>query len=347
MSWPFFASILAVLSKEMLLDAIWHKRYVSEGVLKNAIQELRRALGDDPKSPRYIETVHRRGYRFLGPLCGQAIPGEPTASITTPSHEPGDTTIVVGRGDVLGHLHGRLGLCRSGRPQIVFLNGEAGIGKTALMRRFSAEAPEGVVFAGGQCIEQYGEVEPYLPLLECLNQLGRVHGQALTEALLRYAPTWLAQLPWLLREADRNTLRVEAQGLTKERMGRELGAFLDYWTHDQPHTLVLLLEDLHWSDYATLDAIAYLARRQSPSRWMVLGSYRPMDAVMNGHPLRLAIGELNLQALPRHRPAITPRSGGDTVSGAPLRRQCPLPPAYASDRQAHRRLATLLGASER
>jgi len=286
-----------LLSKEVLLDAVWHRRYVSEGVLKNAVQELRRVLGDDSKSPRYIETVHRRGYRFLSPLRGQVIPGDPTNGITPPPHEPGDTNIVVGRDDVLGQLHGRLGLCRSGQLQIVFLSGEAGIGKTALMRRFSAAAPEGVVFAGGQCIEQYGEVEPYLPLLECLNQLGRVHGRALTEALLRYAPTWLAQLPWLLHEGDRNAMQIEAQGLTKERMGRELGAFLDYWTHDQPHTLVLLLEDLHWSDYATLDAITYLARRQSPSRWMILGSYRPVDVIMNEHPLRLAIGELNLHRL--------------------------------------------------
>jgi len=281
----------SLLSKEALLDAVWLRRFISDGVLKNTIQELRRTLGDNPKAPRYIETVHRRGYRFL------SSPHERVANVPAVSREPIDANIVVGRDDVLDRLHERLDLCRSGQPQTVFLSGEAGIGKTSLMRCFGAMLPDGVASVRGQCVEQYGEVESYLPLLECLNQLGRRYGQTLTEALRRYAPTWLALVPWLLDDAERSAWQNSAQGVTKERMQRELCAFLEHWTGDRQHTLVLMLEDLHWSDHATLDAISYLARRTGPERWMILGSYRPTDMIVNEHPLRLAIGELRLHRL--------------------------------------------------
>ena len=55
-----------LVTKNQLLDAVWGHRFVTESVLKSAISEVRAALGDDPKQPRYIETVSRRGYRFIG-----------------------------------------------------------------------------------------------------------------------------------------------------------------------------------------------------------------------------------------------------------------------------------------
>jgi DNA-binding winged helix-turn-helix (wHTH) protein len=55
-----------LVTKNALLDAVWGHRFVTESVLKTAISEVRAALGDDPRAPRYIETVSRRGYRFIG-----------------------------------------------------------------------------------------------------------------------------------------------------------------------------------------------------------------------------------------------------------------------------------------
>ncbi len=55
-----------LLTKDHILDAVWGDVCVSEGLIKEYIHDLRLALGDDPKQPRYIETVHGRGYRFLG-----------------------------------------------------------------------------------------------------------------------------------------------------------------------------------------------------------------------------------------------------------------------------------------
>ena len=54
-----------LVTKNALLDSVWGHRFVSESVLKTAISDVRAVLGDDPKQPRYIETVSRRGYRFI------------------------------------------------------------------------------------------------------------------------------------------------------------------------------------------------------------------------------------------------------------------------------------------
>ena len=63
-----------LVTKNALLDAVWGHRFVTESVLKSAISEVRAALGDDPKQPRYIETVSRRGYRFVGVAVGSSMP---------------------------------------------------------------------------------------------------------------------------------------------------------------------------------------------------------------------------------------------------------------------------------
>jgi DNA-binding winged helix-turn-helix (wHTH) protein len=55
-----------LVTKEELLDKVWLDVCVVDAVLKNAVRETRKILDDDPKSPTFIETVHRRGYRFVG-----------------------------------------------------------------------------------------------------------------------------------------------------------------------------------------------------------------------------------------------------------------------------------------
>src|SRR4030095_4132352 len=59
-----------LLTKHTLLDDVWGHQFVTDSVLKTAISEVRAALDDDPKKPRYIETVSRRGYRFIAATTG-------------------------------------------------------------------------------------------------------------------------------------------------------------------------------------------------------------------------------------------------------------------------------------
>ena len=64
-----------LITKEELLSAVWGDTIVSDAALASCIRDLRKALGDSSRTPRYIETVHRRGFRFIGPIAGRHVPG--------------------------------------------------------------------------------------------------------------------------------------------------------------------------------------------------------------------------------------------------------------------------------
>jgi predicted ATPase len=94
----------------------------------------------------------------------------------------------------------------------------------------------------------------------------------------------------LLSAADFESLQRKVQGVTRARMLRELAEALEALTTTTP--LVLVIEDLHWSNPSTLDALSFLARRRQPARLLILGTYRPMEILRNGHPLKPVSHEL-------------------------------------------------------
>jgi predicted ATPase len=203
----------------------------------------------------------------------------------------------VGRELELAQLHGWLERALSGERQVVFVAGEPGIGKTTLVEAFLARAAEthDLWIGRGQCLEHYGAGEAYLPVLEALGRLARgANGEQLVQLLRRQAPTWLVQMPALTEDAEREALTRQLYGSTQERMARELAEALDTLTAGS--SLVLWLEDLHWSDLSTVDLLAMLARRREPARLLVVGTYRPADVIASGHPLRGLVGELNAHA---------------------------------------------------
>jgi len=71
-----------LVPKQELLDAVWPGVFVGDAVLKVSIREVRKSLDDDPRAPRFIETAHRRGYRFMAPVTGGEVqPAEPAAPV--------------------------------------------------------------------------------------------------------------------------------------------------------------------------------------------------------------------------------------------------------------------------
>jgi DNA-binding winged helix-turn-helix (wHTH) protein/predicted ATPase len=285
-----------LITKQELLETVWSDAAVSEAALSSCIRDLRKALGDSPQAPRYIETVHRRGFRFIGPVARGAEPAAVARAAAAPN-EPAPSPTLVAREGELARLHELFGRATKGRRQLVFVTGEPGIGKTALVEAFLAQhAAAGPVRIGrGQCVEQYGAGEAYLPVLEAIGSLGRrAGGEEIVRVLKQHAPTWLAQLPALVVDPDLDTVQRRAVGATRERMLRELVDCLDALTVESP--LVLVLEDLHWSDSATIDLLAMLARRREVSRLLVLGTYRPADVAVSDHPLKAAKRELELHA---------------------------------------------------
>ncbi len=284
-----------LVTREELLDAVWPGVAVTPDTLTKSIGELRRVLGDESAAPRFIETVHRRGIRFM------ADTGDGTAmeasSVTGRSADPAVQPFV-GRAAELRQLGDWFAKARAGERQIVFVIGPAGVGKTRLVEAFldssvAQDTLPPVSVARGACVEQHGPREPYMPVLEALERLARQpDSDRLVRLLRRVAPTWLAQMPWLVGE-DAEALRSSLQAARAERMLREFGSLVEALTSEV--TLVLALEDLHWSDPSTVDLLSLLAQRREPARLLVIGIYRPAEAAVAEHALAQAVRTLQVR----------------------------------------------------
>ena len=297
-----------LVTQEDLLAAVWPETYIKPEVLKSRIFEIRGALGDRPKTPRFIETLPRRGYRFIaavhdGPAAAPALLCAPA-----PGH-------LVGREGGLETLRACLHRAMHGQRQLVLVTGEPGIGKTALVDAFQQQATAdvpGLRLARGQCLEGYGGMEAYYPMLEALGELCRgAGGDAVVETLATHAPTWLVQFPALVTREYRDTLQRELLGTTRERMLRELAELLETLTADRP--LLLVFEDLQWVDHATVDVLAVLARRRAPAQLLLVATYRPVDLAFWEHPLRALTQELLVHQL-CHELVVEPLGEADVAA---------------------------------
>lgn len=301
-----------LLTKDELLDAVWADVAVTPASLNQAIRELRQALGDDAREPRYIQTVHRRGFRFIAALGGVDRNGAAGAARGTAADRA--RPAMFGREAELQRLHELFARAAAGERQLVFVTGDEGIGKTTLLRAFLDDLRadrRAVHFAGGgHCVELLGAHEAYLPVLDALDRLTRESpGGALQWILERYAPTWVANLPWL-GAADEPERKLPLAG-SPARMLREFCVAVEALASERP--LVVWLEDLHWCDPATVDLVSAIARRTEPSRLLVIATYRPVEVAIRDHP----IGRLKRQLVVQkkaHELALEPLRAGAVES---------------------------------
>src|SRR4051794_18658759 len=204
---------------------------------------------------------------------------------------PDETTTTAGlleRAAELGALEGRLAAVRAERRgRLVLIAGEAGIGKTALVRALCAGA-ERVMW--GAC-DALHTPRPLGPLLDMADSAGGALAAAVAGG----------SAPGALLAALADDLR-------------------------RPPPAVVVLEDLHWADEATLDVLRLLARRIESVPALVVATYRD-DGLRRGHPLRLALGELPREATDRMRlrplslEAVTALAGTAAVDAAELHRR--------------------------
>src|SRR5215813_15319734 len=122
-----------LITKDELLATIWRDAVVSDAALASAIRDVRKALQDSSQAPRYVQTVHRRGFRFIGPVATRTAPLAATAPSHPMSHarftsSSDVASMLVGRDSELASLHARLGKALGGERQLVFVTGEPGIG---------------------------------------------------------------------------------------------------------------------------------------------------------------------------------------------------------------------------
>jgi AAA ATPase domain len=205
---------------------------------------------------------------------------------------------MVGREGAMAQLDNYLGQALNSQRQVVFITGEAGIGKTTLVDAFHqavANRPN-LRIIRGQCVEGFGGKEAYYPVLEAIGQwLREAGGGQVVQTLAKQAPTWLIQFPSLIKAEQREALQKEIHGATRERMVREICEALETLAAQDP--LVLVLEDLHWVDPSTLDFLSAVARRRGPAKLLLLGTYRPADLILSKSPLKALKQDLVLHNL--------------------------------------------------
>ena len=271
-----------LVSKEELLKRVWSGRVINNTGLRVCVREIRAALGDNADMPHYLETIVGHGFRFLEGRDGRAV-------------FPNTTGPIVGRESELRLLEDHYQLAADGHSQFVLLGGEPGIGKTTLLSclldRVVGQSTVNVIQA--QCVVHFGKGEAYGSLLEAIAHVVRDPNMAGgLKILKRFAPTWLLQMPGLLDPVEFERLESQVSGGTPERMTREFCQTVEELA--KPAPLIIVIEDLHWADISTIDLLAALAQRPEPSKLLILGTYRPVDAVLYAEHLRDIVQELRV-----------------------------------------------------
>jgi len=270
------------VTKDHLAQTVWPGTHVGDDSLTKVIRELRRVLGDDQRAPRFIATVHTRGYRFVLPAGDLAVASSP--ALLQP---------LIGREPELAQLTSWLDAARHGERQVCFIGGDVGIGKSTLVSAFlDAVRPSGaaaVHVALGQCVEQYGGAEPFLPVISALRRL--THAASAAAILRRSAP------PWLLAACGLAASAAAPHAASRAGVLRTLAEAVEDVAGQTP--LVFVLEDLHWSDPSTVDFVNLLARRNDPARLLVICTSRQGEAIAAGHPSGALVRELRRTKLCR------------------------------------------------
>jgi DNA-binding winged helix-turn-helix (wHTH) protein len=273
-----------LVTHEELAEAVWGKIAMSESLLRTHIRDLRQALGVD-----FIETVAGRGYRFVASVTDTSA--KPLRIDDATTDADGDTRLIA-RGDELLALDGALRGALVGKRATIFVTGQAGAGKTALVDSFVLSWRSRVQLCLGRanCAEHQGSGEAYSPLLQALGNLCRGRRRArVVEILLRHAPSWLAQMPGLVATERLDELQKRVAGGGHPRMLREFVEAVEALSIEAP--VVIALEDLQWSDGPTVDVLAALARRRESARVLTIGVYRSTE-LDRSHPLYRLRGEL-------------------------------------------------------
>lgn len=282
----------SVVTKNELFETVWADAAVTDSALATCIQEIRHALDDDARRPRFIETLHRRGYRFVARTSIEPDAERP-ATIALPARE----TALIGRDADVQAVLRAFAAAQRGARQVCFITGEPGVGKSALLNTCLAQiSATGALATWGQCVERSGSGEPYQPLLDALMRLCRQpSGGRIVSILERYAPMWLVQLPGLLEPRHLAVLQRRLVGASRDRMLRELANAVEVISAHDP--LIVAIEDLHWSDPSTLDWIAAVASRPEPAKLLIIATLRPIGSGEPDGPLPVLFDTLRARQL--------------------------------------------------
>ncbi|MFT4113961.1 AAA family ATPase [Silvibacterium sp.] len=286
-----------LISQGQITQHLWPNIFVNPNNLKKYILEARKALGDDARQSRYIETIPRRGYRLLATVHALNT-GAREAKL---NRAPNRTRAFVGREqemEFLRHLYGR---ARDGERQLVFLTGPAGIGKSAVAAAFlewlKQNSPEARLCTVN-CFRSLHAEETVKPLVSMLEDLCEHDPSGATaQCIEEYAPTWIHELsPYLTRRPS--SPAPPERAATVSHIVSEVVRAMDHLSANQP--MVLVLDDLQWSDYSTFNFLNAMARRVAPAKLLILALFRPTRPDASDAPIRVLKHDLICHDLCQH-----------------------------------------------
>ena len=289
-----------MVPKDELCDAVWQDIVVSDAALAQVIMHVRKALGDEGEQQTFVKTVRGRGFRFIADVS--VVTAAPIVAKDTRAL-PAQHALI-GRAHELQTLLGFADAALQGRGACVLIGGEPGIGKTSLVEALASElSVRGVDVAWGKAWED-GGAPPFWPFIQVLRTLVDRHG---LEPLKRLSgPSW-PELAGLLAEALDGAQtagpRVPAGESAKNRF--RLFDALSRLLRALNAKQLIILEDLHACDEASLSMLRYLSRELSGSPLLIVGTFRDL-ALAQLPALRTLVDatppgqRLQLSALPLH-----------------------------------------------
>jgi len=269
-----------LISHEVLFDTVWDGRIVDDLALRLAVNSLRNVLHDESKSPQYIATVCKRGYRFLAEVTVKEPYRITEANETGLSHYRLQAQASPARFECtqeLVELQEAFQKASNGIRRLVFMQGDQSIGKTALIDSFLAKVQHpGLSVLRARCVQMGGVVEPFLPLLEALQRRCREpNGRLIIERLNHFAPTWLYQMLNVLDSDEIAMLYPKVSHSNTGRMLREGVDFFETLSDNSP--FILILDNAQWCDDFTLDLLNFMMFRCSPAKLLIIVSFRLGD----------------------------------------------------------------------
>jgi DNA-binding winged helix-turn-helix (wHTH) protein/tetratricopeptide (TPR) repeat protein len=285
-----------VVSREELHEILWKGAAIGETSLGQAVRHARRALGRDTGAQRFIRNVRGRGYRFVADV-DEVADAPAGARAPDPEIEPAgpQRPAFFGRAAELAAIRSSLEALGQGRGDAIWISGEEGIGKTRLLDELEelATARDAIVLRGG-CSRSLWDSSygPFAEIVAATRSLpaalpawSDAHGDGLARISQQPAGALLdARAPGAAREEDRLRLFEATTALFSHLASRA--------------PLLILLDDLHWADLATL-ALAYeVARRAPTGGWLLIGALRDGDQVTQEAPRLAALQQVGERRAP-------------------------------------------------
>lgn len=264
-----------LVTKDQLVEEVWQGRAIADNAITVSMARLRKVLGHRRESREFVTTTYGRGYRFVPEVSVASAPRERGLEVAR-SFELPPAPPLVGREPTLQQLREAWGRAGAQHGRCVLLLGEPGIGKTYVVEAFARELRDaGARVAWGFCREA-GDTPPLWPWLRLLREVVGDRGLPALESSLGSPATRdleaLLDAPGTPTPSMPGGTAADWHGPKRTRIFEGFARALRMSTADEPW--LLIIDDLHRADGASLELLHHLLDGIADSRLLVIATLR-------------------------------------------------------------------------